>query len=87
MRGIRREHGAAQHQAKPLFREDLFVVLAAMGDRIKDLRDKALLLIGFAGDLRRAELVAVTCNDFERVQQGVILAIRRSKTAPRLLFV
>jgi integrase len=80
MRGIRREHGAAQQQAKPLLREDLFVVLAAMGDRIKDLRDKALLLIGFAGGLRRSELVAVTCNDLERVQQGVILAIRRSKT-------
>ena len=80
MRGIRREHGAAQRQARPLLREDLFVVLAAMGDRPKDLRDKALLLIGFAGGLRRSELIAVTCNDLERVQQGVILAIRRSKT-------
>ena len=80
MRGIRREHGAAQRQARPLLREDLFVVLAAMGDRLKDQRDKALLLIGFAGGLRRSELVAVTCNDLERVQQGVILTIRRSKT-------
>ena len=80
MRGIRREHGAAQRQAKPLLREDLFVVLAAMGDRLKDLRNKALLLIGFAGGLRRSELVAVTCNDFEWVQQGIILVIRRSKT-------
>ena len=80
MRGIRREHGAAQRQARPLLREDLFVVLAATGDRLKDLRDKALLLIGFAGGLRRSELVAVICNNLERVQQGVILAIRRSKT-------
>ena len=54
MRGIRRAHGAAQHQAKPLLREDLFVVLGAMGDRLKDLRDRALLLIGFAGGLRSA---------------------------------
>ena len=52
MRGIRRAHGAAQHPAKPLLREDLFVVLGAMGDRLKDLRDRALLLIGFAGGLR-----------------------------------
>ena len=80
MRGIRREHGATQRQARPLLREDLFVVLAAMGDRLKDQRDKALLLLGFAGGLRRSELVAVTCNDLERVQQGVILTIRRSKT-------
>ena len=35
MRGIRRAHGAAQHQAKPLLREDLFVVLGAMGDRLR----------------------------------------------------
>jgi len=31
MRGIRRARGAAQHQAKPLLREDLFVVLGADG--------------------------------------------------------
>src|ERR1700751_375733 len=36
IRGIRREHGAAQRHARPLLWEDLFVVLAAMGDRPKD---------------------------------------------------
>jgi site-specific recombinase XerC len=77
---MRREHGTAQRQAAPLLREDLFVVLAAMGDRLQDRRDKALLLIGFAGGLRRSELVAINCDDLERVQHGVILAIRRSKT-------
>ena len=66
MRGIRREHGAAQHQAKRLFREDLFVVLGAMGDRLKDLRDRALLLLGFAGGLRRSELTAINFIEFER---------------------
>jgi integrase len=82
MRGIRREHGAAQRQAQPLLREELFVVLAAMGDRMKDLRDKALLLIGFAGGFRRSELVAINCDDVVRIRQGMILAIRRSKTDP-----
>ena len=80
MRGVRRAHGAAQHQAKPLLREDLFVVLGAMGDRPKDLRDRALLLIGFAGGLRRSELVAIDLIDFERLREGIILTIRRSKT-------
>jgi integrase len=80
MRGIRRAHGAAQHQAKPLLREDLFVVLGAMGDRIKDLRDRALLLTGFAGGLRRSELAAINVIDFERVREGIILTIQRSKT-------
>jgi integrase len=80
MRGVRREHGAAQRQAAPLLREDLFVVLGAMGDRLKDLRDRALLLIGFAGGLRRSELAAINLSDFERVREGIILTIRRSKT-------
>jgi predicted transport protein len=37
MRGVRREHGTAQRQATPLLRGDLFFVLGAMGDRLKDL--------------------------------------------------
>jgi integrase len=51
-----------------------------MGDRIKDLRDRALLLVGFAGGLRRYELAAIKLIDFERVREGIILTIRRSKT-------
>jgi integrase len=80
MRGVRREHGTAQRQAAPLLREDLFVVLGAMGDRLKDFRDRALLLIGFAGGFRRSELAAINLSDRERVREGIILTIRRSKT-------
>jgi integrase len=72
--------GQRSGQAAPLLREDLFVVLAAMGDRLKDLRDRALLLIGFAGGLWRSELAAINLIDFERVREGIILTIRRSKT-------
>jgi integrase len=70
----------AQRQAAPLLREDLFLILGAMGDRLKDLRDLALLLVGFAGGLRRSELVAIDLVDFKRVREGIILNIRRSKT-------
>jgi len=80
MRGIRRERGTAQRQAAPLLRDDLFAVLAAMGEDIKDLRDRALLLLGFASALRRSELVALDCRDIERVRQGLVLHLRRSKT-------
>src|ERR1700722_4073891 len=77
---MRREHGTAQRQAAPLLREDLFAILGAMGDRIRDVRDRALLLLGFAGGLRRSELAATNLLDFERVREGIILTIRRSKT-------
>jgi integrase len=80
LRGIRRGVGAKQREAKPLLREDLFRVIDAMGDRIKDTRDRALLLVGFAGGLRRSEIVALDGADFETARQGLIVHLRRSKT-------
>ena len=59
MRGIKRAKGSAQKEAKPLLKEDLFLVLEAMGESLKDVRDRALLLIGFAGGFRRSELVGL----------------------------
>ena len=80
MRGIRRALGVAQREAKPILKEDLFAILEVMGSRLKDTRDKALLLIGFAGAFRRSELVALNCADIEHVRQGVVIHLRRSKT-------
>ena len=80
LRGIKRTRGIAQREAKPLLREDLFRVLDAMGEGVKDARDRALLLIGFAGGFRRSEIVGLNCDDVERVRQGLIITLRRSKT-------
>lgn len=80
VRGIRRTKGTAQRQAKPLIVEDLFLTLDATGERARDVRDRALLLLGFAGGFRRSELVSLTCADVETVRQGVIVTLRRSKT-------
>jgi integrase len=80
LRGVKRTRGIAQREAKPLLREDLFRVLDAMGEGIKDARDRALLLVGFAGGFRRSEIVGLNCDDIERVRQGVIITLRRSKT-------
>jgi len=80
MRGIKRSKGTAQRQAKPLLKEDLFAVLERMGDRPKDIRDKALLLLGFAGGFRRSELIGLDVEDIEFVRQGMIVTLRRSKT-------
>ena len=80
MRGIKRAKGTAQRQAKPFLKEELILVLDAMGGSMKDVRDRALLLIGFAGGFRRSELVGLDVEDIEPVRQGVILHLRRSKT-------
>ena len=80
MRGIKRVKGTAQDQAKPLLREDLFLILDAMGDDPRALRDRALLLIGWAGGFRCSELTGLDLADVEEVREGLTLHLRRSKT-------
>lgn len=82
LRGIRRTHGSAQSQAKPLLLEDLFRVLSLMGEETRDMRDRALLLIGSAGGFRRSELIGINREDVESVRHEVIITVRRSKTDP-----
>ena len=79
-RGIKRLRGLAQRRAMALLRDDLFAVLDAMGCGAKAQRDRALLLIGFAGGFRRSEIVGLNVEDIEQVKQGLILHVRRSKT-------
>lgn len=80
LQGLRRKHGTAQKQAKALTREDLFAILDAIGNGMKDVRDRALLLLGFAGGFRRSELVGLDVADIEHVRQGIIITLRHSKT-------
>ena len=80
LRGVRRVRGVKQREATPLLRDDLFRVLDAMGDGVRDARDRALLLIGFAGGFRRSELGAINCLDLQTARQGLVVMIRRSKT-------
>ncbi|MDT3441611.1 MULTISPECIES: tyrosine-type recombinase/integrase [unclassified Pseudofrankia] len=44
------------------------------------VRDRALLLVGFAGCLRRSELVGLDVADIEVTADGLVLSIRSSKT-------
>jgi integrase len=50
------------------------------GQGLKGMRDRALLLLGFAGAFRRSELVALKCEDLEESETGFKIIIRRSKT-------
>jgi len=80
MRGIRCTHGIAQRLAQALLRDDLFAVLDRLGNRPKDIRDRALILVGFAAAMRRSELVALDFEDIEFVDRGALVTVRRSKT-------
>jgi site-specific recombinase XerC len=54
-------------------------ILAPIGDDLMGLRDRALLLIGFAGALRRAELAAIRVDHLEPRERGLRLTLPRSK--------
>lgn len=82
MRGIRRVHARPVKQAAPLLAADIAEMMSILGDRTKDIRDRALLLVGFAGALRRSELVALTSEDIDWHPQKITVTIRRSKTDP-----
>lgn len=79
-RGIRRDKGVAVTKKAPTLTADIARMVAAAGDGIGGLRDRALILLGYAGALRRSELVALDRSDVETTRDGLIVAIRRSKT-------
>jgi integrase len=55
-------------------------VAALPGDRLAGDRDRTLILIGFAGALRRSELVGIDVEDVTEDESGLRVTIRRSKT-------
>src|SRR5262249_29592918 len=66
LRGIRRAVGAAPARKTPAVAElTRDMVKAAPAGKLKGLRDKALLLLGFGGAFRRSELVALDVADLE----------------------
>ena len=82
LRGIRRQRGCAQRQVAPALRDDLLRMVATLSDSPRDVRDRALLLLGFAAALRRSELVALTTADVAFDTVGLTVSVRRSKTDP-----
>jgi integrase len=80
LRGIRRVHGTRQRQVAPILVNDLRAMIGPLGDDLRGLRDRALLLVGFAGAFRRSELVAINCKNLEWAQGGLIVTLQRSKT-------
>lgn len=80
LKGIRRTLGAAQQGKNPLLTADLLKVLAHIPDDLQGARDRALLLVGYAGGLRRSEIAALEVRDVRWEERGAVLTLRRSKT-------
>jgi len=60
--------------------EDVRAIIDALGVSLIDVRDRALILIGFAGAFRRSELVAITIDDITFNRDGLTIAMQNSET-------
>jgi integrase len=80
LRGIGRLHGVAQTGVDPVCVDELRAMVSALDDSTPaGLRDRALLVLGFAGAFRRSELVALEVADLAFGVEGLTVTIRRSK--------
>jgi len=82
LKGIRRTIGTAQTGKLPLLTADLQKLLAHVPDNLAGVRDRALLLVGFAGAFRRSELAALDVEQLEFNSDGLVVLLDFSKTDP-----
>ena len=82
--GIQRKLGVFQKSKKPILINELKEIIKTIEstekNEIKKIRNKALILVGFAGGFRRSELVNIKLDDLEFTKEGLKIFIQRSKT-------
>ena len=81
--GIKRVKGSHQKSKKPILINELKSIVNVIdkeeNEKIR-IKNRALILLGFAGGFRRSELVAIQFEDIDFVPEGVKIFIKRSKT-------
>jgi site-specific recombinase XerD len=82
--GIKRRKGSIKKGKKPLLINNLKQIINVIdkekNEEIKKLRDRSIILIGFAGGFRRNEIVSLDYEDLDFVQEGLKVNLKRSKT-------
>jgi integrase len=80
-RGIRREIGTSKRSKDALTDVELVRILRNLGGDLPDLRDRAYLVMAFAGGFRRAELVGVDLEHIRFERDGLTIVLPSSKGA------
>ncbi len=82
--GIKRRKGNIQIGKKPLLINDLKNIINVIDninkEKILGIRDRTIILIGFAGGFRRNEIVSLNYDDLDFVTEGLKIKLTRSKT-------
>ncbi len=81
-KGIRNERGTVPKQKKAFERDALLTALArADGDRLIDVRNRAIMLLAWTGAFRRSEIVWIDATiSIVDAEHGLEVILRRSKT-------
>lgn len=77
--GLRRS-ASSQRRVNALSVEDVRRMVLATDKGLLGIRDRALLLVGFASAMRRSEVCSLGIDDVAFVTEGLLLSLRRSKT-------
>lgn len=82
LNGIRRTYGEAQKGARALRADDIALICKIFRADLRSVRNKAIMLLGFAGGFRRSEIVALDVGDldFDKRNDGLVVAVKRSKS-------
>ena len=68
--GIKRKHGKPPEQKEAVLAEDILEMIAGLTFGLREMRDRAIILIGYAGGLRRSEIVGLDVGDDETEDSG-----------------
>jgi site-specific recombinase XerD len=80
MNGILRTYGARAEGARALRTEDIAAICKTFSLDLRSIRNKAIILLGFAGGFRRSEIVALDVSDLAFEDGLLRVTLRRSKT-------
>ncbi|WP_027246245.1 tyrosine-type recombinase/integrase [Leisingera daeponensis] len=68
--GIKRKHARPPVQKEAILAEDILAMVATLPYDLRGLRDRAILLLGYAGGLRRSEIVSLDVHKDDTPDSG-----------------
>ena len=81
MKRLWREHGSPARGKDPILVDDIKKIVAHCDtSTVSGIRDKAILLLGFASSLRRSDIVNIDIEDVSRAKEGLVIQVRKGKT-------
>ncbi len=68
--GIKRKHARPPVQKEAILADDILAMVATLPHDLRGLRDRAILLLGYAGGLRRSEIVSLDVHKGDMLDSG-----------------